>query len=121
MNSEQETYSGEQEMDFNLYQFSAKKTATYPQERALEYLILGMCSEAGEVAGKYKKIIRDNNGVMTQEHKENLLSEIGDVLWYAAMACDELNTQLSAVARKNLDKLYSRKERGKISGSGDNR
>ena len=108
-------------MDFNQYQFQTSLTATYPQERALEYLVLGLTSEAGEVAGKYKKIIRDNEGQFTPELTEALLDEIGDVLWYCSELASQLKTNLGAVAAKNVTKLQSRKQRGAIGGSGDNR
>lgn len=108
-------------MDIDNYQTEASTTAKYPEGRGLEYVVLGLASEAGEVAGKLKKIIRDNDGIVTDEHKEALLAEVGDVLWYCAMVALELDTALSRVARGNLDKLMSRNERGVIGGSGDTR
>lgn len=114
-------YAESTEMDFNNYQFRTRLTAKYPQERALEYLVLGLASEAGEVAGKYKKIIRDNNGVLDNESKQALAAEVGDVLWYCSELATELGTNLGAVAQQNINKLQSRKERGVIGGSGDNR
>lgn len=108
-------------MDFNQYQFRSSLTAKYPEDRALEYLVLGLTSEAGEVAGKYKKIIRDKDGVLSKELKEDLCAEIGDVLWYCAQLAKCLDANLSAIAAGNLQKLESRLERGKIGGSGDNR
>lgn len=114
-------YAESTEMDFNNYQFRTRLTAKYPQERALEYLVLGLASEAGEVAGKYKKIIRDNNGVLDDESKQALAAEVGDVLWYCSELATELGINLGAVAQQNINKLQSRKERGVIGGSGDNR
>lgn len=108
-------------MDFNQYQFRTGITAKYPQDRAVEYLVLGLTSEAGEVAGKYKKIIRDKNGSLTDDSKQDICDEIGDVLWYCAQLAKHLDTNLSAVAARNLHKLESRLQRGTISGSGDNR
>lgn len=108
-------------MDFSQYQFRTGLTARYPQDRAIEYLILGLTSEAGEVAGKYKKIIRDNGGEFSEESKNALLDEIGDVLWYCSELATSLQTNLAAVAARNAAKLESRAERGKIAGSGDNR
>jgi len=108
-------------MDFSQYQFRTGLTARYPQDRAIEYLVLGLTSEAGEVAGKYKKIIRDNGGEFTEEHKEALLDELGDVLWYCSELATTLRTNLSAVAARNAAKLESRAQRGKIGGSGDKR
>lgn len=114
-------YNHNQSMDFNEYQFQTRLTASYPQARALEYLILGLTSEAGEVAGKYKKIIRDNDGIITEELMLALADEVGDVLWYCSELATALNTNLGAIASRNTDKLQSRKSRGVIGGSGDNR
>lgn len=108
-------------MDFSQYQFRTGLTARYPQDRAIEYLVLGLTSEAGEVAGKYKKIIRDNDGQFTQENTDALLDELGDVLWYCSELATALKTNLAAVATRNVQKLESRAQRGKIGGSGDNR
>lgn len=114
-------YFEQDNMDFNNYQFRTGMTATYPQGRAVEYLVLGLASEAGEVAGKYKKIIRDHNGEFTEELTKGLADEIGDVLWYCAQLAQALNTNLGAIAHNNIAKLESRKQRGVIGGSGDNR
>ena len=108
-------------MDFNQYQFRTGITAKYPKEQAIQYLILGLVSEAGEVAGKYKKIIRDKSGVIGEESKNNLIDEVGDVLWYCAQLAQALNTNLSSIATRNLEKLEGRLDRGTIGGSGDNR
>lgn len=108
-------------MDFDSYQQLASTTAKYPPESGLVYTTLGLASEAGEVAGKVKKAIRDEGGTISPERKEQLISELGDVLWYCAMLAVELNTPLSTVASENLDKLLDRKNRGVISGDGDNR
>jgi len=83
--------------------------------------VLGINGEAGEVAEKVKKIIRDKNGKMTQQDKEELAKEIGDVLWYLAVFAHELGFSLDAIAKQNLDKLQSRKARGVLGGAGDNR
>ena len=89
---------------------------------ALIYLSLGIASEAGEVAGKMKKWIRDGDSKMTREEwVQAMSSEIGDVLWYAARLADELGLSLSQIAEDNMDKLLDRKARGVIGGSGDNR
>lgn len=103
------------------YQRLASTTAKYPSESGLLYTVLGMASEAGEVAGKLKKAIRDEGGVISPERREQLLSEVGDVLWYVAMVAMELDASLSSVAEGNLDKLLDRKTRGVIGGDGDTR
>jgi len=77
--------------------------------------------EAGEVQGKIKKIIRDNGGIITQEHVEAIKSELSDVLWYISSMCDSLGIELEDVAAYNIEKLKSRYEQGTIHGSGDNR
>jgi NTP pyrophosphatase (non-canonical NTP hydrolase) len=103
------------------YQDITNDTAVYPQDYALEYLGLGLASEAGEVAGKLKKIIRDQGGTLRPEDVAALKSELGDVLWYTAQLADKLGLWLSDVAQTNAHKLYDRKERGALQGSGDNR
>ena len=96
------------------YQESAKATAIYPKKDALPYLALGLVSEAGEVAGKVKKKIRDGTS-------HDVASEIGDVLWYCAMLATEMNISLGKIMENNIEKLYGRKQRGKLQGSGDTR
>lgn len=109
-------------MDFNEYQKTTHKTVKNPDNpRYIEYLMLGLVGEAGEIANKYKKVIRDDEGVLSEEKRADLKSEIGDVLWYAAQLSAILGYEFNDIAQYNIDKLASRLERGKISGSGDNR
>jgi len=103
-------------MTAEFYEMKAAQTAIFPKEKALEYLALGLTSEAGEVAGKVKKLIRDGKG-----DKKAIASEIGDVLWYCAMLARETEVPLNDIMKENLKKLHSRKERGTLAGSGDNR
>lgn len=98
------------------YQQFTKTTAIYPQEKALEYLALGLVSEAGEVAGKVKKIIRDSEG-----SEDSIRAELGDVLWYISEFCNYFDTSIEELADQNRRKIQSRKERGVLGGSGDNR
>jgi len=106
---------------FEEYDKAAAVTAIYPKERGMEYVTLGLVSEAGEIAGKLKKVIRDNGGVMSDEVKKELLKELGDVMWYVSAIAGELGSSTQKVAEANIDKLHSRMNRGMISGSGDNR
>ena len=108
-------------MNFTDYQMKSDLTAVYPEDKALEYLCLGLASEAGEVAGKLKKIIRDSNSSITEDAKFALVGELGDVLWYISQIALELNVPLDVVAHENIAKLKDRQDRGKISGSGDSR
>jgi NTP pyrophosphatase (non-canonical NTP hydrolase) len=108
-------------MSFDIYQEKTGETAMYPPDKAIEYLTLGLCSEAGEVAGKLKKIIRDHDGVIDEGLAQKLSLEIGDVLWYVAQLATTLGLQLSEIAEDNLNKLAARKMQGTIKGSGDNR
>lgn len=108
-------------MTLNDYQKEALKTAVYPEDKRIIYPALGMCGEAGEVADKVKKVIRDNNQCFDDERKEAIALEIGDVLWYCATLARDLNYSLEAIAQMNIYKLRSRAERGKLGGSGDNR
>ena len=82
---------------------------------------MGVVGEAGEVIEKVKKLLRDYNGVMTDDFKKDLVGEIGDVMWYCAVLSDEIGYDLCTVSQKNIDKLLSRLERGVIAGNGDNR
>lgn len=103
-------------MNLYEYQLATKATAIYPKEQALVYLTLGLTSEAGEVAGKVKKMIRDG-GINVMD----TIDEIGDVFWYMARLCDELNVNAEDILERNLRKLQDRKERGVIGGNGDKR
>ena len=106
----------------DLYENLAGQTAIFPKDRALEYLALGMTSEAGEVAGKVKKLIRDGEDKEGFEMKKlAIASEIGDVLWYCAMMAKEVGVPLNDIMKENLKKLHGRKERGTLQGSGDER
>lgn len=119
--SEQTPYGTPYISTFRDYQEKSSATAIYPKEKALEYLALGLTSEAGEIAGKIKKIIRDDQCVVSDEKKQALAKECGDVLWYLSQLVGELDGDLANVAQGNIDKLYSRKERGVLGGSGDER
>ena len=83
--------------------------------------LLGLVGEAGEVAEKFKKIVRDKDGVVSEEDKKEIIKELGDVLWYISAMANYLDVSLDEVARMNLDKLFSRQNRGTSRGSGDNR
>ena len=108
-------------MTGNEYQEKASKTALYPKEMGLYYVALGLTAESGEVANCIKKIIRDDNNVITQEKREQLKKELGDVLWYLSRICAELDLSMDDVMSANIEKLYSRMERGTLQGSGDER
>lgn len=108
-------------MDFSVYQSATATTAIYPAEGALYYVTMGLTSEAGEVAGKVKKALRDENGHISEERRQAILDEVGDVLWYCARIADELGMDLNVVAKNNLDKLLGRKNAGTLQGDGDKR
>jgi NTP pyrophosphatase (non-canonical NTP hydrolase) len=109
-------------MNFNEYQQKAKGTAKYPViGHGVIYPTLGLTNEAGEVAGKIKKIFRDKDGVIGEAEKEALKAELGDVLWYIAQVATELGLSLEEIAEGNIAKLLDRQARGKIKGDGDNR
>jgi len=109
-------------MDFKEYQEKSRRTARYPAiGHPLIYPTLGLVNEAGEVAGKVKKVFRDKGGEISADTQSALQSELGDVLWYLAQICTELGISLEEVARGNIEKLSDRLERGVIRGDGDNR
>ena len=90
-------------------------------DHAILYPTLGLTNEAGEVAGKVKKIFRDKGGVIGEEDRAALKSELGDVLWYLAQICTDLDLSLQEVAEENLTKLARRQQAGTLQGEGDNR
>jgi len=102
--------------NIDAYQEWSKETAIYPKESAIEYLTLGLVSEAGEVAGKVKKRIRDGN-----IKEEEILAELGDVYWYLVRLADEMGVKSSDIIHLNKAKLTKRKAAGTIGGSGDER
>ena len=104
------------------YQELSRRTATYPGAGDnIVYPTLGLAGEAGEVAEKVKKLLRDDGGVMSEGRREALAGELGDVLWYVAQVATEAGLDLEEIAQGNLDKLLSRQRRGVLSGSGDSR
>lgn len=103
-------------MDMTTYQHQAYTTAT-ESSRNIYYMTMGLTGEAGEIANKVKKVMRDAREI----DREDLAKEIGDVLWYVAGLCTVLDLDLDDVAEANLKKLADRKARGVIGGSGDNR
>ena len=108
-------------MDFNTYQETAVETAIYPDTHRILYPALGMAGEAGEVANKVKKIIRDGTENLPEDWKDQLASEIGDMLWYCAALSNDIGIPLALIAAQNRDKLLARKQKGTLQGSGDTR
>jgi NTP pyrophosphatase (non-canonical NTP hydrolase) len=109
-------------MDLTDYQSKAQNTAAYPViGHAVIYPTLGLANEAGEVAGKIKKIFRDKGGAISSTEKSALAAELGDVLWYLAQVATELELSLDDIAELNIRKLQDRQARGAIQGEGDNR
>lgn len=100
----------------NDYQRAAVSTAIYKKEHAVIYPALGLAAEAGEVANKVKKILRDG-----KFDREAIADEVGDCMWYIAALCRDLNIDMQEIADNNIKKLKDRLERGVLSGSGDNR
>jgi len=97
-------------------------TAVYPNAGDnLVYPTLGLAGEAGEVAEKVKKLIRDDAGVLSDERRAAIAKELGDVLWYVAQVATEAGLDLDEIAAANLEKLLSRAQRGVLQGSGDDR
>ncbi len=108
-------------MTLDEYQELAEATAVFPDNLGIIYCTVALNEEAGEVAGKVKKVIRDNDGVFSADKCREIAFEVGDLLWYAANLAAKLGYTFEEVAQMNLDKLKSRQERGVIQGSGDNR
>jgi len=109
-------------MNFEEYQRLSRTTAMYPdKDKNFVYPTLGLAGEAGEVSEKIKKVLRDKGGVIDEFTRMELAKELGDVLWYVSNLATELNLPLEQIALGNIEKLFSRKDRGAITGSGDNR
>lgn len=109
------------EMNLNQYQAKALETAIYPEEYRIIYPALGLNGEAGEVADKVKKVIRDEKCVMSDNRKVDIAYELGDVLWYVATMARDLGFSLEEIAKMNIEKLALRKKKGLLTGSGDHR
>ena len=107
--------------DLDMYQKVALTTAIYPREQAIIYPTLGLTGEAGEVANKVKKIIRDDGNKINESLVQEISDEIGDCLWYISVLADDIGCKLSDIANTNLIKLENRKKKGTIKGSGDKR
>ncbi len=108
-------------MEFNEYQEKAKTTAIYPKVNlGFEYPAMGLAGEVGEILNKLKKVHRDKIP-LDESLKEDMTKELGDVLWYLSALASEFNINLNDIAEKNIEKLFSRKDRGTLKGSGDNR
>ncbi len=106
------------------YQERSQARAIYPDAGKgtnIYYPTLGICGEAGEVAEKIKKVLRDKNGVLSEEDLLGVVKELGDVLWYVAALSRELGVNLQRVAELNLAKLTLRHANGTLHGSGDDR
>jgi NTP pyrophosphatase (non-canonical NTP hydrolase) len=109
-------------VDCDDYQRAALRTARAkdaPDE--FMHLVLGLVGEAGEIAEKVKKLVRDNNSDLAQLDRDDMAAELGDVLWYAAVLADFLGLSMNDVAQRNVDKLADRQRRAVLGGSGDNR
>ena len=109
------------DMKISEYAEAAAETAIYSHTHAILYPALGMAGEAGEVANKVKKIIRDGVNKQPDDWREQIAAEIGDVLWYCAALARDINIPLATIAAQNRDKLRARKEKGTLGGSGDKR
>ena len=107
--------------DLDMYQKVALTTAIYPREQAIIYPTLGLTGEAGEVANKVKKIIRDGSESKDEKRVSEIKAEIGDCLWYIAVLANDFDIKLSDIASANIEKLANRKTKGTIHGSGDDR
>lgn len=110
-------------MTFQEYDDFAKTTAIYPEDKKIIYPAFGLAGEVGEIMEKIKKIMRNGEDIqnMDFENKEELKKELGDVVWYLSAISRDLGFNLEDVAQKNIEKLSSRKDRGVLHGSGDNR
>jgi len=103
------------------YQLWTERTAIYPKNESIIYTTIGLANEAGECLGVVKKMMRDDGNVLTEEKRQKLIAELGDVCWYMARVCTELGVSMEDVFEMNMKKLEDRLKRNVIQGSGDNR
>lgn len=108
-------------MELNEYQRLALSTAIYPLDSEIIYPALGLCGEAGEVAEKIKKVLRDGGSFTDSDTVITIAKELGDVLWYLSAIAHDLDLTLNDVAKLNIEKLQRRKKAKTLNGSGDNR
>lgn len=108
-------------MTLEEYQKQALVTATYPKEHNILYPALGLNGEAGEVAEKVKKVLRDNNGDFSIEKCHAIAKELGDCMWYISAMAHDIGYTLEEIGEMNINKLRSRQQRNMIHGDGDDR
>ena len=108
-------------MELNEYQKAALATAIYPNDSTISYLALAISGEAGELADKVKKVLRDKGGKFSDADKRAMALELGDVMWYVANLADVIGYGLTDIAQMNIEKIAGRVERGTLHGAGDNR
>lgn len=108
-------------MTGNEYQQLAERSNLMTGDNALNYAALGLVGEAGEIANKVKKVIRDDNNILTDEKRKSIQKEIGDVLWYVSRLSSELGITLEEVMEQNIEKLSQRMDKGTLQGDGDDR
>lgn len=107
---------------FDEYQKKSQLTDTGTEAGThFVYLTMGLAGEAGELTNKVKKIFRDDDGKITEQRKNDIKKELGDTLWYLSQLATAFDFELKDIAKDNLDKLFSRFERGTVLGDGDNR
>ena len=117
-----EKFSANNRVTLEYYQQASRRTyRDVGTNDPITYPTLGLCNETGELAGKIKKIFRDKEGKISEEDRQALKGELGDILWYFTQIATNLGLTLEEIAESNLIKIYSRLERGVIGGSGDNR
>ena len=117
-------------MKFDEYQEAVSKFDTFEKpgdvlenlgQAAVMAKLLGLAGESGEVLDKFKKVLRDKEGRLSEEDREEIVKELGDVTWYVASIARYLGVPFSEVAEGNVEKLTSRLKRGVLHGEGDNR
>lgn len=110
------------ELTFEQYSRGAAATRVYPGSgggMGLAYAVMGLAGEAGELANQAKKVLRDDGGILSDERREKMAAELGDVIWYVAAVAHELGVDLEDAALANLVKLRLRAQRGTLQGDGD--
>ena len=108
-------------MTFNEYQEKSLITAIYPTNYKIVYPVLALNGEAGEVAEKIKKVLRDNNGNFSKDKCQEIAKELGDCLWYISAIANDIGYSLDEIAEMNINKIVNRQQNNQIHGNGDDR
>lgn len=111
-------------MTLNEYQEKAQSFDLTKEDnfRHQKQALFGLCEEVGELMGKFKRAARGDygtDGCAAMNMDNDVMLELGDVLWYVAAVAASARWNLEDIASSNIAKLEARKAKGVIKGSGE--